>query len=153
VQRINSIKINWLHYIFMVWDSSCGKSKSCILLQSRLPIIHHVVIRTVQVQFHLILTLALDSGQLPALALTTEEPLLPTEQEAGWGPELALIFWRRERPLTPAANQTLDHSACSLVTTLTTLFQLLGYTSPGAIPHVCLGLPTSVPPAWGFIIQ
>lgn len=120
------------------------EEQSCILLQSCLPIIHHVVIRTVQVQFHLILTLALDRVANFPLWPLPQEPLLPTEQEAGRGPELALIFWRRERTLTPSANQTLDHSACSLVTTLTTLFQLLGYTSPGAIPHVCLGLPTSV---------
>jgi hypothetical protein len=88
------------------------------------------------------------SGQFPALAalLQEKEPLVPTEQEAGWVPELAWMFWRRERTLTPAANQTLDHPACDPVTMLTTLFQLLGYISPGAIPHVglCLGLPTCV---------
>jgi hypothetical protein len=95
------------------------------------------------------------SGQFPALAPFPQkkEPLLPNEWEDGWGPELALIYWRREIPLTPAANQTLDHSACSLVTILTKLFQLLGYTSPGAIAHACLGLPTSVQLPWGFITQ
>jgi hypothetical protein len=61
------------------------------------------------------------SGQLPALALTTEERAPASHWMRGWvRARVALIFWTRERSFTPAANQTLDHSACSLVNILTT---------------------------------
>ena len=53
-----------------------------------------------KVQLHSFLTLVLDGGEwLPCPSRFTpgERTLVPTEQEAGWTPELVWSFWRREK--------------------------------------------------------
>jgi hypothetical protein len=37
-----------------------------------------------------------------------KNPSVPIDQEAGWASELVWTFWRREKSLATAENQTLD---------------------------------------------
>lgn len=64
-----------------------------------------------------------------------KEPMEPTEQEAEWVLEPDWMFWRGEKSLTTAVNQTSIHQLlpdCSLVTILIRLSKLSTI--------ICLGL-------------
>jgi hypothetical protein len=75
----------------------------------------------------------LDGGdwgtQCPQLPYLQESTPVPTEEEAGWTPELVWIFWRGEKSLATARIRTLDHLPHSLATipiTLSWLHDMLG---------------------------
>jgi len=78
----------------------------------------------VEVQLHSFLTLHGSHCQLPDTSPTTSKG-----KSTSWyplnmmlaNPMLVLMLWRRERSLTPAENQFLSCSVCSLVTILTIL--------------------------------
>jgi hypothetical protein len=55
-------------------------------------------------QFHTTVTLFLG-----------KEPVMTLDQEAGWALELVWLFFRREKSVAAARNQTLDHPTHSLV--------------------------------------
>jgi len=61
--------------------------------------------------------------QTPSTLHTVKQPLIPTEQETGLAPDSVWTFWRRQKSLTFAGNQTTDHPAHSWVTVTTTLSQ------------------------------
>ena len=53
---------------------------------------------------------------LATLLLRKESPTVISELEVVRVPELDGTFWRQEKSLAPAKNQTTDHPACRLVT-------------------------------------
>jgi hypothetical protein len=61
------------------------------------------------------------SDQLHALANLSlrEEPLVPSEREAGWVPEPVWTRWRREKNPRLCLGSNFGRPACSLVTLLT----------------------------------
>ena len=61
--------------------------------------------------------------QTPSTLHTVKQPLIPTEQENGWAPESVWTFWRRQKSLAFAGNQTTNRPTYSSVTITTTLSQ------------------------------
>ena len=66
------------------------------------------------------------SNQLQAQAVVSTEKKnrYPLHRKLGGPHSQSGRFWRSEKYLVPAGNYIPDHSACSLVTTPTTIFRL-----------------------------
>lgn len=75
---------------------------------------------TEEVQLHSFLTSGLDTVVSlkfwPLYSWGKSPPTVISELEVVRVPELDGTFWRQEKSLAPAKNQTTDHPACSLVT-------------------------------------
>lgn len=71
-----------------------------------------------QVKLHPFLSLALGASKWsvsgPSHSMSLQS-LAPSQQEAQWAPGLVWTFWRTEKWLALAGNQTLDFLACSVV--------------------------------------
>jgi hypothetical protein len=69
-----------------------------------------------------------DQVQTLAALAPVKEPLVPSGEKSGWAPQPVWMFWRKEKSLTPAGNQS----------------QILWLTSsePVAIPILLSWLPT-----------
>lgn len=71
----------------------------------------------VEVQFDFWKTMTLDGSEYSAscpghFTNREETPLVPTEQDAGWTPELML--WQREKSLASAMNENKITQLCSM---------------------------------------
>jgi len=72
----------------------------------------------VEVYLHLFLISALD---VPVASPPGKCPLLPTELEAGWAPEVVQTLRRSKKCQGPARNQTPEHPAHNLINTVNAL--------------------------------
>ena len=73
-----------------------------------------------------ILSLAPVGGEWSASATLPrgKDPSVPIEYEAGWAPELVLMFWRRDSLQPRAEIKTPDHPHHGLLTVLNMLSHL-----------------------------
>jgi hypothetical protein len=54
---------------------------------------------------------------LPSHSTSGKEPLIPIEQEAGWGSGAVWIFWKLKSPVS-AKNHSGHCTACNIITVL-----------------------------------
>jgi len=67
----------------------------------------------------------------PVRIIPGEGTPVPTEQKAGWAPETAWTFWRREKSIAPIGIRAPDHPAHGLVSIAGNLAEVsLGFPPP-----------------------